>query len=71
MSRTDTAIRVISAPPDRVFAALTDPDALASGFEMTGDAQDPGWRSEMIHGTGASGSPDGRTAGSAMIPPAG
>jgi uncharacterized protein YndB with AHSA1/START domain len=29
MSRTDTAIRVISAPPDRVVAALTDPDALA------------------------------------------
>jgi uncharacterized protein YndB with AHSA1/START domain len=29
MSRTDTAIRVISAPPDRVYAALTDPDALA------------------------------------------
>jgi uncharacterized protein YndB with AHSA1/START domain len=29
MSRTDTAIRIISAPPDRVYAALTDPDALA------------------------------------------
>jgi dihydrofolate reductase len=29
MSRTDTAVRVIRAPPDRVFAALTDPDALA------------------------------------------
>jgi uncharacterized protein YndB with AHSA1/START domain len=29
MSRTDTAVRVISAPPDRVYAALTDPDALA------------------------------------------
>jgi uncharacterized protein YndB with AHSA1/START domain len=28
MSRTDTAIRVISAPPDRVYSALTDPDAL-------------------------------------------
>src|SRR5205807_7446941 len=25
MSRTDTAARVISASPDRVFAALTDP----------------------------------------------
>jgi hypothetical protein len=24
MSRTDTAVRVISASPDRVFAALTD-----------------------------------------------
>ncbi len=29
MSRTDTAIRVIRAPPDRAYAALTDPDALA------------------------------------------
>jgi hypothetical protein len=29
MSRTDTAVRVISASPDRVFAALTDSDALA------------------------------------------
>jgi hypothetical protein len=29
MSRTDTVVRVISASPDRVFAALTDPDAPA------------------------------------------
>jgi hypothetical protein len=29
MSRTDTAVRVISASPDRVFAALTDSDTLA------------------------------------------
>jgi hypothetical protein len=29
MSRTDTAVRVNSASPDRVFAALTDSDALA------------------------------------------
>ncbi|MGH8825507.1 MAG: hypothetical protein ACRDVN_13670 [Jiangellaceae bacterium] len=29
MSRTDTAVGVISASPDRVFAALTDSDALA------------------------------------------
>ena len=29
MSRTDTAVRVISASPGRAFAALTDPDALA------------------------------------------
>jgi uncharacterized protein YndB with AHSA1/START domain len=28
MSRTDVAIRVISAAPDRVFAALTDPTRL-------------------------------------------
>ena len=29
MGRTDTAIRVISASPDRAFVALTDSDALA------------------------------------------
>jgi uncharacterized protein YndB with AHSA1/START domain len=28
MSRTDTASRVIAASPDRVYAALVDPDAL-------------------------------------------
>ncbi len=29
MPRTDTATRVVSAPAARVYAALTDPDALA------------------------------------------
>lgn len=29
MTRTDTASRTIPAPPDRVFAALVDPEALA------------------------------------------
>ena len=29
MSRTDSAVGVISASPGRVFAALTDSDALA------------------------------------------
>ena len=28
MARTDTASRVIAAPPERVYAALVDPDAL-------------------------------------------
>jgi hypothetical protein len=37
MSRTDTAVRVISASPDRVFAALTDSDALACGYRPTDD----------------------------------
>ena len=30
MSRTDTAIRAISASPDWVFAALIDPEAAAA-----------------------------------------
>jgi uncharacterized protein YndB with AHSA1/START domain len=29
MSRTDTAVRVISAPPDSLYAAYTAPDAVA------------------------------------------
>jgi len=41
MSRTDTAVRVISASPDRVFAALTASDALAvwlpPGYRPTDD----------------------------------
>jgi uncharacterized protein YndB with AHSA1/START domain len=42
MSRTDTAVRVNSASPDRVFAALTDSDALAvwpPPDEMTGRSE--------------------------------
>jgi hypothetical protein len=37
MSRTDTAVRVISASPDRVFAALTDSDAPAVCYRPTDD----------------------------------
>jgi len=37
MSRTDTAVRVISASPDRVFAALTESDALPCGYRRTDD----------------------------------
>ena len=36
MSRTDTAVRVISASPDRVFAALTASDALAAWLAPDG-----------------------------------
>ena len=34
--RTDTASRVIAAPPDRVYAALIDPDALAAWLPPAG-----------------------------------
>jgi hypothetical protein len=37
MSRTDTAVEVISAAPDRVLAALTEPDALAMAPRRTDD----------------------------------
>jgi uncharacterized protein YndB with AHSA1/START domain len=36
MSRTDTASRMIAAPPDRVYAALVDPDALAAWLPAAG-----------------------------------
>jgi uncharacterized protein YndB with AHSA1/START domain len=34
--RTDTASRVIAAPPERIYAALTDPDALATWLPPAG-----------------------------------
>ena len=36
MGRTDTASRVIAAPPDRVYAAFVDPDALAAWLPSAG-----------------------------------
>jgi uncharacterized protein YndB with AHSA1/START domain len=36
MARTDTAARVIAAPPDRVYAALVDPDALSAWLPPEG-----------------------------------
>ena len=36
MARTDTASLVIDAPPDRVFAALIDPEALAAWLPPDG-----------------------------------
>jgi hypothetical protein len=37
MSRTDTAVRAISASPDRVFATLTPPTRLPCGCRRTDD----------------------------------
>ncbi len=36
MTRTDTASRVIAAPPDRVYAAFVDPEALISWLPPAG-----------------------------------
>ncbi len=36
MSRTDRASRVVAAPPERVFAALVDPDSLAAWLPPEG-----------------------------------
>jgi uncharacterized protein YndB with AHSA1/START domain len=36
MSRTDSASRVVAAPPDRVYGALVDPDALTAWLPPAG-----------------------------------
>jgi uncharacterized protein YndB with AHSA1/START domain len=36
MTRTDTSSRVIAAPPDRVYAALVDPEALTAWLPPAG-----------------------------------
>ena len=36
MTRTDAAARLVAAPPDRVYAALLDPDALAAWLPPEG-----------------------------------
>jgi uncharacterized protein YndB with AHSA1/START domain len=36
MARTDVATRVIAAPPERVYSAFVDPDALAEWLPPTG-----------------------------------
>ena len=36
MTRTDTASRTVAAPPDRVYAALVDPEALAAWLPPAG-----------------------------------
>jgi uncharacterized protein YndB with AHSA1/START domain len=36
MARTDTASRLIAAPPDRVYAALVDPEALTAWLPPDG-----------------------------------
>ncbi len=75
MSRTDTAVRFISAPPDRVFAALTDPEALAVWLPpdgMTGrfehfDARPGGSYRLALTYTDASAAPGKSAADSDMV----
>ena len=75
MSRTDRASRVIVAPPDRVFAALVDPDALAAWLPpagMTGrferfDARPGGSYRMVLTYADASAAPGKTTAGSDVV----
>jgi uncharacterized protein YndB with AHSA1/START domain len=75
MPRTDTALRVIAAPPERVYAALVDPDALTAWLPpdgMTGtferfDARPGGSYRLVLTYTDASGSPGKTTPGSDVV----
>jgi uncharacterized protein YndB with AHSA1/START domain len=68
MSRTDSAARVIAASPERVFAALVDPDALTEWLPPTGmsgrferfDAR-PGGSYRLVLTYGDAGSGAGKT----------
>lgn len=75
MPRTDTGSRVIAAPPERVYAALVDPDALAAWLPpegMTGrferfDARPGGSYRLVLTYADASGAPGKATADSDVV----
>jgi uncharacterized protein YndB with AHSA1/START domain len=75
MPRTDRASRVIAAPPERVWAALIDPEALAAWLppgDMTGRFERfegrPGGSYRMVLTyADASGAPGKATAGSDIV----
>jgi uncharacterized protein YndB with AHSA1/START domain len=51
VTRTDAASRIIAAPPDRVYAALVDPEALVSWLPPDGMS---GWFEHFDARTGGS-----------------
>ncbi|MGM1065444.1 SRPBCC family protein [Saccharothrix sp. Mg75] len=75
MPRTDTGSRVIAAPPERVYAALVDRDALAAWLPPTGmsggfdrfDARPGGSYRLVLTYADASGSPGKATADSDVV----
>lgn len=75
MPRTDKGSRVIAAPPDRVYAALVDPDALTAWLPpdgMTGrferfDARPGGSYRLVLTYADASGAPGKATADSDVV----
>ena len=75
MPRTDKASRVITAPPERVWAALTDPEALLTWLPpggMTGrferfDARPGGSYRMVLTYPDASGAPGKATADSDIV----
>ena len=75
MPRTDTASRVIAAPPERVYAAFVDPDALVAWLppgDMSGrferfDARPGGSYRMVLTYADASGAPGKATADSDIV----
>jgi uncharacterized protein YndB with AHSA1/START domain len=75
MPRTDRASRVIAAPPERVYAALVDPDALIAWLPPEGmsgrferfDARPGGSYRMVLTYADASGAPGKATADSDII----
>jgi uncharacterized protein YndB with AHSA1/START domain len=75
MPRTDTASRVIAAPPERVYAALVDPDALIAWLPPDGmsgrfdrfDARPGGSYRMVLTYDDASGAPGKATADSDIV----
>ncbi len=72
MPRTDTASRVVAAPPEQVYAAFVDPDALAAWLPPDGmigrferfDARPGGSYRLVLTYEDASSAPGKTTAGS-------
>ena len=75
MPRTDRGSRVVAAPPERVWAALVDPEALAVWLapgQMTGrferfDARPGGGYRMVLTYSGASGAPGKTSADSDVV----
>jgi len=75
VTRTDMASRVIAAPPERVYAALVDPDALAAWLPPEGmsgrferfDAEPGGSYRMILTYTDASTAPGKATADSDIV----
>lgn len=75
MARTDTASRMVPASPERVYAALTDPDALTAWLPPAGmtarferfDARPGGVYRMVLTYDDASGAPGKTTAASDVV----
>ncbi|HKE69074.1 MAG TPA: SRPBCC family protein [Nocardioidaceae bacterium] len=75
MGRTDIATRLIAAPPDAVYAALVDPDALTSWLPPDGmtatmqryDARPGGSYRMILRYADASGAPGKTTADADVV----